>query len=766
MAGDDRELIEEREQFLREIQVIAGLGTYVLDIATGRWTSSEVLDGIFGLEASADHSVETWNGLLHPDDRRMMIDYFSLEVVGERQPFNREYRIRRRSDGVERWVHGRGRLDLDAQGRPIRMIGTIQDITERKLTERSLQNSESRFRGLVELAVDGILLGSHEGLIIEANRCLCEMVGMTREQLTGRHISQIPFTRESLERTPFRFDLLGEGRTVVSERTLVRPDGSEVVVEMRTKMMPDQTYQSIYRDITERKRADETVKESQRALNTLMGNLPGMAYRCRNDEHWTMEFFSSGVKELTGYAAADFINNAKLCYADVIHPDDRHVVYDEVQKAIAAHKHFQLVYRIRTSSGEEKWVWERGLGVYSFTGELLAIEGFISDITERKHAEDDLRRLTETLEQRVALRTRELEAAHADLQKSHALLNETGKVAHVGGWELDLRTNEQVWTEEVYRIHEVERDYKPMLGNGLAFYAPESRPIIDRAVRRAIDLGEPFDEELEIVTAKGRRLWVRSVGRVDPEGRKLFGIFQDITEKKKANEVLMAKNAALDRSVAQLRKLAAELTQAEERERKRLAGMLHDNLQPLLVATTIKVSLLDRQADAGVHARGIQEILALLEESLQASRSLTVDLYPPVLLDAGLVPGFRWLAEWMKAKHGLAVELAVDESVDIPESLTILLFRAVRELLFNVVKHAKTTQASIAMDQPKSGSLRIVVRDQGCGFSANGRAGTASAEAFGLFQLREHLAYMGGSLDVASSPGQGTTVCITVPFLS
>lgn len=764
MASHDRELTEERERFLRDLQVIAGLGIYVLDITTGRWTSSEVLDGLLGLEASSEHSVEVWGALLHPDDRRMMVRYFFQTVVQKRRPFDKEYRIIRRRDGVERWVHGRGQLEVNAQGQPVRMIGTIQDITERKRSDEALRNSESRYRELVELAVDGILLGSHEGVVIEANRRLCELVGMTREQLQGKHILDLPFTRECLEQSPFRFDLLQKGEVVVTERTLVRSDKTEIVAEMRTKMMPDGTYQSIYRDITARKRADESVTESQRALSTLLGNLQGMAYRCKNDPNWTMEYFSPGVKALTGYAAADFINNAKLAYADVIHPDDRSPVHDEVQKAILRRQHFQLVYRILTADGALKWVWEKGVGIFAFTGELLAIEGFIADITERKQAEDDLRSLTETLEQRVAERTRELEAANEALHKSHALLNETGKVAHVGGWELDLGTGDQVWTDEVYRIHEVERDYKPMLGTGLAFYAPESRAIIDRVVQRAIEHGEPFDEELEIITAKGHRRWVRAVGQMDQPRGKMFGIFQDITERKQADAALKTKNAALLRSVVQLRKLAAELTQAEECERKRLAGRLHDDLQPLLVAATIKVSLLDRRVNKKDHAKAVQEVLELLGETLQASRALTTDLYPPVLLDAGLAPGLRWLAEWMKAKHGLTVVLEVDESLDIPESLSILLFRAARELLLNVVKHAKTSSALVNMEQTDTGSLRLTIRDKGCGFLTAPPVASPASDGFGLFHLREHLAYLGGALDVASESGKGTQVSITVPF--
>lgn len=120
-----------------------------------------------------------------------------------------------------------------------------------------------RYRELVDLAVDGILLGSHEGIITEANEYMCSLIGMPREKILGRHISCVPFCPESMEKNPWRFDLLQKGEIVVSERNILRPDGSRIAVEMRTKMMPDGTYHSIYRDITLRKKTEEALRESE-----------------------------------------------------------------------------------------------------------------------------------------------------------------------------------------------------------------------------------------------------------------------------------------------------------------------------------------------------------------------------------------------------------------------------------------------------------------------------------------------------------------------
>jgi PAS domain S-box-containing protein len=147
----------------------------------------------------------------------------------------------------------------------------------------------------------------------------------------------------------------------------------------------------IVRDITERKLAEDRLLESRRTLQTLMSNLPGMAYRCRNDHDWTMEFVSEGSFNLTGYQPAELINNSKIAYSQLIHPDECEKVWDTVQTALKEHKPFKLTYRIKTADGEQKWVWEQGQGIFSPKGELLAVEGFISDTTDKVQMQESIK---------------------------------------------------------------------------------------------------------------------------------------------------------------------------------------------------------------------------------------------------------------------------------------------------------------------------------------------------------------------------------------
>ncbi len=143
-------------------------------------------------------------------------------------------------------------------------------------------------------------------------------------------------------------------------------------------------------DVTERFEKDEQIRQSESRLNTLFSNLPGMAYRCDNQRDWNMEFVSNGVMELTGYRRDELENSQVVSYADIIHPQDREMVWDVVQQALREGRQFSFVYRILHKDGSVRWVWERGVGIKDEEDEDQHIEGFISDITLRKQAEEKL----------------------------------------------------------------------------------------------------------------------------------------------------------------------------------------------------------------------------------------------------------------------------------------------------------------------------------------------------------------------------------------
>ena len=144
------------------------------------------------------------------------------------------------------------------------------------------------------------------------------------------------------------------------------------------------------------KQRTSELRESRRTLETLISNLPGMVYRSMNNKNWTMEYVSDGCESLTGYSASDLMNQ-KVTYSEIIHPDDRARVWDTVQGALKECRAYKIVYRILDMFGDEKMVWEQGRGVYSDTGELIALEGFITNITDRHKMEEELKSSHEKL---------------------------------------------------------------------------------------------------------------------------------------------------------------------------------------------------------------------------------------------------------------------------------------------------------------------------------------------------------------------------------
>jgi signal transduction histidine kinase len=225
------------------------------------------------------------------------------------------------------------------------------------------------------------------------------------------------------------------------------------------------------------------------------------------------------------------------------------------------------------------------------------------------------------------------------------------------------------------------------------------------------------------------------------------------------------RTAEAERRAEELRALAAELARTEQREQRRLAQWLHDDLQHLLVATKMQIAL----TQSAITDLGLRELLEkacrLIDESIGQSRSLTAELTPPILYESGLVPGLEQLARWVEEKHRLHV--TVEARTDVtPENqdAAVVLFNATRELLFNVVKHAGVSEARVVLSE-KNGQVQLTVEDQGAGFDPV-LARDETKAGFGLLNIRERLRSIGGDIQFRSAPGQGACITLITPAAS
>lgn len=267
-----------------------------------------------------------------------------------------------------------------------------------------------------------------------------------------------------------------------------------------------------------------------------------------------------------------------------------------------------------------------------------------------------------------------------------------------------------------------------------------------------------YDIEYRIVTPDGQTRWIhdRAFPIQDEDGKvyRVAGVSEDITERKVAE-------AQRDASTREkLRSLESDLMLAEEQERRRIAIDLHDGLSQTLTLAQMKLSALQSGAPSDLEEE-LETIQGLIAEADHATRSLTFELSPPILHDLGFVPAMEWLVDYIGDSYEIEVTLEADATdLALDERVTILLFRAVRELLINVAKHSLAREAQVTL-QCQSRQLEIRVHDDGVAFDPEviGRRGS------GLSNIRERLAKLGGAMEIESVPASGTTVTLRTPLL-
>ena len=235
------------------------------------------------------YSVEEYN-LLTMEEKfpsNSLAQLYSMrdqELEKEKDPYcdkSRTYSVdveHFRSDGTSIWLAMHLSFIRDKHGKPIGIESVTSDISSKKKAEIALIKSQEKFHDLFEFAVDGILLGSPDGIITDANSCLCKMLGRKKEDVVGLHITKSFFTDESQNRIPFDFEAVKSGKVVISERDIIRPDGTIISTEMHTKMMPDKSYQGNIHDITERKKSESELIEVNKLLKLFMKYSPIYAF--------------------------------------------------------------------------------------------------------------------------------------------------------------------------------------------------------------------------------------------------------------------------------------------------------------------------------------------------------------------------------------------------------------------------------------------------------------------------------------------------------
>ena len=273
-----------------------------------------------------------------------------------------------------------------------------------KALSKKMAFNETLYRSIFEQAPIGIAIADNYAYVthsmygqLNANPMFEKILGRTSNELVGKNWADITYG-EDLKINAEKFEQFKEGiiEGYVLEKRFIKPDGSTIWTKMNvSRLLGDPSLRPLHlclvEDISHRKETENFLKESERSKSVLLSHLPGMAYRCRYDREWTMEYVSGGCFNLTGYVPESLLYNRDLSYNDVISPEYREILWEEWERILPQHKHFKYEYEITTFEGKRKWVLELAEGIYGSDGKVESLEGIIIDISDKKEIEEILR---------------------------------------------------------------------------------------------------------------------------------------------------------------------------------------------------------------------------------------------------------------------------------------------------------------------------------------------------------------------------------------
>ncbi len=571
--------------------------------------------------------------------------------------------------------------------------------------------------------------------------------------------------------------LAGGGRIDVYETERVRKDGSRIAVAVSLSPVRNRQDEiigvaAIARDISGRKRQEEELRRSQQSLETLIRNLPGMAYRSIPGDYWKIEFLSEGVQGITGYSPEELLENDGAKYLDMLEKEDLARVRAEVTEAMRVGRPHHVTYRIRTASGEERWLMEQGQGVRDEHGQVTAIEGIGMDVTERVHAR-------QLLEQSVVERTREL----STLLEVATSISSTLELKPLLGTILEQFRNVVEYTgAAIFALENGDHlrllDYRGPLGmEELIWVWPldQSRhskavieqlaPVIIPDIHADTPLARAFRERAiadlsEVPGDIGSWMGVPLIRREQVMGLLSVDHPQPhaYTERHADIAAAFASQVAVAIENAQL----FESTQAKAalEERQRLARELHDSVSQALFgiglgARTARTVIEDNPAKA---IAPLDYVLSLAEAGLAEMRALIFELRPEALQEEGLVAALEKQVAALRARYGIEVEATLGHLGEIPFETEEAVYRIAQEALHNTVKHARATEVQLSLQRDHDG-IQLIVRDNGKGFDP----GASFPGHLGLHTMRERAERLGGTFTLESAPNQGARIEVRVP---
>ncbi|MFX4262849.1 PAS domain S-box protein [Pelotomaculum propionicicum] len=723
------------------------------------------------------------NYITYPEDREKAAVNFNRALSGEHFSVIEEYgdeNLNRRY-----WEDIYSPIVTD-NGVIIGVTVYCSDITDRLQAEDKLLATNQQLLDIIDFLPDATFAVNRDGRVIAWNRAIEDMTGVCKEDILGRgdYAYSQPFYGL---RRPILIDLIllensnaetDYKNTERKENTICAEAYTPCVYQGKGAIMwgkASPLYNSegniigaieSIRDITDRKTAEEKLQAANQQLLDIIDFLPDATFVI--DREGRVIAWNHVIEELTGVKKEDILGQGDYSYAVPFHGEPRPIFidlifadedmiknhYDYVRKE--GNTFFGETYAQTAYRGKGAYLWVKASPLFDKGGEIVGAIQSIRDITGLKHLEERFRATGRELQ--LALeKLGERELIDRIIETSPAgilVVNNDLKITFANARAeqllcLKLKNKNRSaykmpkWFYTDYQgipVPDEELVYKQVISTG--------RQVLDAA--HAIQWP---DGKRTLLSINGAPLYDRS-GRI--EGAVLS--IEDVTLRSEAEE-------RINSYQKQLRSLAAKLALVEERERRRIAEGIHDHIGQSLAVARLKLGALKKAAPTESVLSTLDDINALIEEAIKNTRSLTFELSPPILYDLGFGAAVEWLGEQLLEKNGVGFNLVNRlKPKSLGEELRIILFTIVRELFFNIVKHAGAKKVNILV-QKLGDNIQVEVVDDGAGFdTALIGPGYRKNEGFGLFSIHERLEHLGGRLEIISKPGHGTCVTVEAPL--
>jgi PAS domain S-box-containing protein len=616
--------------------------------------------------------------------------------------------------------------------------GMARDITEQRRAEKAM----SDLRRELELTMNSMEEGIHrvdmQGNIAFENPAAARMLGWEVAELLGKpahltmHHTRQAGTPYPREECPIQASLRDGITRQVADEVFWRRDGTSFPVEYMTAAMRNDRNEIVatvvtFRDITERRRAEAALRESEQEQRLF--NL------ATNDMFWKWDFATDRVVRSIGFERAFGYSEHEITpligwWEERLHPDDQERVLTAFQTALKrGDKTCSYEYHFRRHDGSYATISDRAYIVRDENGKAVRAMGAMTDITERKRAEKSLRESEE--------RYRELFENAKDAIYVHDL---SGRYISVNcaAEKLSGYTREEI------------------LGKHFSnFVSPRDLKQVRTNLCRKLDEENETIYEVDLVTRAGRRVPVEVSSRLIYENGVAIGVqgtARDITDRKRAQEALHI--------------YSQRLIQAQEAESEKIARELHDQIGQVLTAVRINLQSIQRSCRTEGCVHPLNESIGIVDEALGCVRELSIELRPSLLDDLGLPAALRWYVDRYAQRTGIIAEVlnGFEEDGRLPRELETVCFRIAQEALTNVARHAQAGSVSVQLERSRERMLLTII-DDGVGFDIdNLRKSASAASALGLLGMEERALAVGGYIEIDSGSGRGTRVRATFPL--